>query len=112
MDPQVSLFIYSETSLSGPFTESNRPAVLCELTDGYSKNSRQIFAACGGLRIKDYFTNETNHVRISYWQSPDGYELWRHNEITRAYLQVRSEYQRKNHIVENLEGPITGALND
>ncbi len=112
MDQQVSLFIYSETSLSGPFTESNRPAVLCELADNYSKNSRQIFAACGGLRIKDYFANETTHVRVSYWQSPDGYELWRQHEITQAYLLTRAEYQRANQIGEKLEGPIAGVLND
>lgn len=112
MDKQVSFFVYSETSLTGPFNEAHRPAVLCELDAEYSKNSRQIFEACGGLRIKDDFKNDSTHVRVSYWQSPEGYELWRKNEKTQAYLLARANYQRAKHIVETLEGPFAGALYD
>lgn len=112
MDKQVSFFVYSETSLAGPFTEASPPAVLCELAAEYSKSSRQIFEACGGLRIKDYFKNDSTHVRVSYWQSPEGYELWRKNEKTLAYLLARADYQRAKQIVESLEGPFFGALHD
>lgn len=112
MEKPVSFFVYSERSLAGSFTGANRPAVLCDLATEYSKNSRQIFEACGGLRIKDYFKDVSTHVRVSYWKTPEGYELWRNNENTRAYLLARAEYQRTNQIVESLEGPFLGALHD
>lgn len=112
MDKPVSYFVYSETSLAGPFTDASRPAVLSDLAAEYNKTSRQIFEACGGLRIKDYFRDLSTHVRVSYWKTPEGYQLWRNNEKTRDYLLARAEYQHKNRIVENLEGPFLGALHD
>lgn len=112
MDQQISFFIYTETSLAGPFTDLNRPAVLCELDAEYSKNSQQIFEASGGIKIKDYFKNESTHIRISYWQSAAGYELWRKNKNTGAYLQARADYQRARQIIESVEGPFEGGLHD
>ena len=112
MDQKISFFIYTETSLAGPFTDSNRPAVLCELDAEYSKNSRQIFEASGGLKIKDYFKNDSTHIRISYWQFAEGYELWRKHKKTGRYLQARADYQRAKQINESLEGPFNGELND
>lgn len=112
MEKQISFFVYSEISLSGPFSAARRPAVLCELDAEYSKFSRQIFEASGGLKIKDYFKNDSIHIRESYWLSPEGYELWSKNAKTRAYLQARADYQRAEQIVDNLEGPFIGALHD
>lgn len=112
MEKQVSFYVYSETCLTGPFTENCRPAVLCELAVEYNKTSRQIFEACGGLRIKDFFRNASTHVRVSYWKTAEGYELWRKNDKTRDYLAERADYQRTKQIVESLEGPFLGGLND
>lgn len=99
------IYIYLEKSLKGPFSAMKRPAVLSDALSEFKKNNYIEFKKAGGIKIVDYMASSETHVRITFWNTADGYNNWLKGLQSSKYLLERDLYQKKNFIESTLIGP-------
>jgi len=94
--------IYSEKSLENlPFKDSTTYEIDWTKLVDISKNH--------GLISMIEFTAKDTKYKISYWSSEDSYARWSGDPyIQQFYLKARDQYNKENHILQNL---ILGQVN-
>lgn len=106
MEKKIIIYFYSEVLTSGEFTAEKMPFVRCKEARVFKASNYILFKKLGGLFIQDYFTEKNKHIRATFWNSENGYSNWCQSSHVVKYLQLRSQYQRSNNIVEKTEGPL------
>lgn len=103
MESKIVIYIFSEYSEFGSFSDSKLPFVKHVKNLSFESIRINMFAACGGVKILDYYSDSKTHVRISFWKSEDGYSKW--EKESAEIINYRSEYHKKNNIRYELVGP-------